>query len=65
MTGMLEERDYIVKVKKFVLDDEVQKAEYLEILNNPECVRIDEKFTYDKLKNNTPITTLWWREPRK
>ena len=57
-------QDYVVKVKKFVLDDEAQREEYLAILNDPECIKIDEKFTYDKMKNHMAITTLWWKEPK-
>ena len=56
--------DTVIKVKKFVLDNAIERDEYLEILNDPDCTKIDEKFTYDKMKNNTPITTLWWREPK-
>jgi hypothetical protein len=52
-----------INVKKFCLDDNTEREEYLSILNNPDCIKIDEKFTYDKTRNNVAITTLWWQEP--
>jgi hypothetical protein len=64
MADMLNNEDYEIKVKKFLLDDEVQKAEYLAILNDPECTVIDSKFAYDKFKEHNAIITIWWREPK-
>lgn len=42
-------RDGVIKVKKFNLDDTVDRLEYEKILNDPTCTIDRDEFTYDKI----------------
>jgi len=47
-------------VKKFLLEDELEKSQYEDILNNPNCEVIRDEFTYDKL--GKAMITIWYVE---
>lgn len=49
-----------VKVKKFCLDDEGDKALYEAVLNNELCEVIRDEFTYDKA--GRAMITVWYRD---
>ena len=47
-----------VKVKKFYLDDESEKAEYEKILNNPAYQVFRDEFVYDRIGH--PQIVIWY-----
>jgi len=50
----------ISKVKKFNLDKDEEKAEYEDILNNPNCIITRDSFAYDKMGRS--LITIWYKE---
>ena len=49
-----------IKVKKFCLDDESDKALYESVLNDELCEIIRDEFTYDKA--GRAMITVWYRD---
>lgn len=50
----------IFKVKKYILDDDLEKLEYEAILNNKHFIITKENFTYDKA--GRAIITIWYTD---
>lgn len=59
------DRNYTCKVKKFNLDDTVDRLEYESLLNQQiydEIKITREEFTFDKTKGNQAVIVVWWQE---
>jgi hypothetical protein len=56
----MKEKQSVTKVRKFILDNESDVAEYEYILNNPKCSIFRDVVTYDKA--GRCLITIWYTE---
>ncbi len=49
-------------VRKFNLDNEMEKALYEDVMNRDNATITREEFAYDKSRNNSALVTVWWEE---
>jgi len=50
------------RVKKFDIDDELERLEYEKLMNDPNVEIMDEMRSYDKTRGNKMLITVWWVE---
>jgi len=50
------------RVKKFDIDDELERLEYEKLMNDTNVEIMDEMRSYDKTRGNKMLITVWWVE---